>query len=99
MSKRQEDYVTLEIGGIEGDFEVRGDVDVEPTGSGWQAVIDGGVQALIRGKWTNLDEVDGLSARSRERVFEALETCALEDDSDACAAEEAGDMDREEVWA
>lgn len=89
--------VTLEINGRESEFEVRGCVDLEMSYRGMTAVIDGPVQVRRLGRWMHLDEVRGLSAESRERALSALEEEALTDDSDDRAAEERGDMDREEA--
>jgi hypothetical protein len=99
MSAMYETDVTLEINGLERDFEVRGYVDTEMTSRGTTAFVEGTVEVRCRGGWTDIDDVRGLTSESRGRAFEALEEMALEDDSDDCAADMIGDMEREEMWA
>ena len=97
MSRRYESTVSLDTPGYDEDeYAVRGTVDVEMTGRGLTAFLDGDAQVLVDDEWLDVEDA-GLCDRDRERVRDALSGEALEDDSDECDREERDDR-RAEGW-
>jgi hypothetical protein len=87
MSARYEALVTLTVRGEEQDVFVRAHVERELFGRGWQAAIDGDIEANVDGKWTDLDAL-GVDAKEAARAGDELCDAALEDDSDQCVESE-----------
>ena len=87
MGRRYETEVTLTVRGEEMDVSVRAYVERELFGRGWQAAIDGDVEALVDGKWQDLEAL-GVEAREIERAKDELCEAAHEDDGDQCVERE-----------
>ncbi len=96
----QHDIVTLEIGGVEQDLEVRGRIDVEPSPSrGVRAELDGPIEANVGGEWIDLRDL-GVTSKDWNRALDELSDVAMSDDSgEDCEHEDDGDLDRDEVWS
>lgn len=88
MSRFYTDLATLEVNGTEEqDYEIRGRVDLEMLGSGQRAFLDGSPEVKVRGKWTDIDDLE-ITSDYRERIFDTLSECAFEDDRDECVDED-----------
>lgn len=95
-SRYFEAEVTIAIDSDERDVFVRGFVEVEPglgMGGGLGAAIDGDPDVRLSDAWWPVDALN-LDPGDLERIIEALEEKALEDDSDACV--EHDDFDARE---
>ncbi len=81
MSTQYETVATLEIDGDERDVPVRANVALEMgagIGGNCGAVIDGDMEAMVDGKWIDVDMIP-LDARVRDRLEESFADIAFAD--------------------